>query len=56
MRASLGAGVVVWVYLDWAVGLHGIWFSIKMHWGFTWLKVFKVVFGWLGHLTCPFSP
>ena len=28
MRASLGAGVVVWVYLDWAVGLHGVWFNI----------------------------
>ena len=48
IRASLGAGVVVWVYLDWAVGLHGVWFNILLQWDFTWLKSFKVGLGWFG--------
>ena len=45
MRASLGAGIVVWVYLDWAGGV--AWFGSKIFFprsvglGLVW-------FGWFG--------
>ena len=47
MRASLGAGIVVWVYLDWAGGV--AWFGSKIFFprsvglGLVWFGLFGLV-------------